>query len=123
MKVKNLGAFVAHSLFIWAMYWLSLYLCFFSLPETCHLSIMDALVLLMLGSIAVAAPIPGGLGLYQKLIGDALMLLYFINAASANAFPWIVWGSQFIMIVSVGLISLVLLTVLNKSISNPVEKK
>ena len=42
-NVKNKLAFWGHTFFIWTMYILMTYVCFFCIPETYHLSITDGL--------------------------------------------------------------------------------
>lgn len=115
-SIKNVDQpfwFITHTLLIWMMYLLQVYVCFFAFAETSHLSVMVAAVIVVFGSIGVIT-VPGGTGAYQIIVIQILTSVYFISDTTSNAFAWAVWTSQFLLILSLGLISLVLLAVLNK---------
>ena len=63
---------------------------------------------------------PGGLGAYPLII-KSLLVLYGINNITAFAFPWMAWTSQFILVVTLGLLSLIMLPILNKTKSDVVS--
>lgn len=113
-KVKKPFLFWVYSVGIWMLYLTSAFLCFFCFAETSTLSIGDGLVLLIVGSIAVIIT-PGGTGAYQLLVINVLTTIYLISQTTATAFAWIMWGSQLILIVFLGLISLLLLPIINKN--------
>jgi uncharacterized protein (TIRG00374 family) len=113
--LKNPFMFWVYSVAIWIMYLLMLYVCFFCFSETSHLTLSDALVVLIFGTIGVIAPVPGGVGAYQWLVISVLTHIYFISQSVAFTLAWILWGSQLILIVLLGLISLLLLPILNKN--------
>ncbi len=105
--------FVALSVAIWASYFYSLYVCFFAFEGTAHLGHSECLVLLLFGTFGVVFS-PGGLGAYPAIITGLLTATYHIDTISAVAFPWMAWTSQFILIVVLGVLSLILLPILNK---------
>jgi glycosyltransferase 2 family protein len=57
---------------------------------------------------------PGGLGAYPLILSGILVSTYHVDEVSAFAFPWLAWSSQFILIVALGIISLIVLPLLNK---------
>lgn len=111
--MENKFQFIGLSLAIWACYFYGLYVCFFAFDATAHLSQGVALTLLLFGTFGVIFT-PGGLGVYPAIVGG-LLLYYGIEQITAFAFPWMVWTSQFILIIILGPLSLVLLPILNKS--------
>ena len=111
-NIRNPWAFAGHSIFIWVSYYFSLQLCFQALPETAGLGLSIGLPIFALGTLGVVFT-PGGIGLYQVIVTQ-VMLLFAISEPVANAFPWIVWTSQFLFILAAGLLSLILLPILNK---------
>jgi uncharacterized protein (TIRG00374 family) len=117
-KIRQPVIFLVYTMSIWLMYILQVYVCFFAFPETTHLSFLVAMVITAFGSIAIIL-IPGGTGLYQAIVIQILITAYFIVDQYAEAFAWTVWVSQIIMIIAAGLLSLVLLPLLN----TPVNKK
>ena len=116
LSVKNVDKpmqFIIHTLLIWIMYILQVYVCFFAFTETAHLSIMVAVVIVVFGSLGVIA-VPGGTGAYQLIVIQILTTVYLIANTVAFAFAWAVWTSQFLLILSLGLLSLIFLALLNK---------
>ena len=111
--------FVALSLAIWAAYFYSLYVCFFAFEGTSHLGHSECLAILLFGTLGVVFS-PGGLGAYPAIV-TALLTYYGIEQISAFSFPWMAWTSQFILIVVLGLLSLILLPIINKSKANVVS--
>ncbi len=107
-----------YSVAIWIMYLLMLYVCFFCFSETSHLTLSDALVVLIFATFGVIAPVPGGIGAYQWLVISVLTHIYLISQSISFTLAWILWGSQLILIVTLGLISLLLLPIINKNDDN-----
>ncbi len=105
--------FVALSFAIWAAYFYSLYTCFFAFSGTSSLGHSECLVLLLFGTFGVVFS-PGGLGAYPLIITSLLIKTYHVEQISAVAFPWMAWTSGFILIVGLGLLSLILLPIINK---------
>jgi len=111
-KVKKPLLFIFHSVFIWIMYLMSVYVCVFALKETQSLSLADCLVIMCFGSLGVVAT-PGGIGAYQWIVLQ-IMLLWGYSTAIGVAFGWIVWLAQLVLVLVFGLLSLVLLAIYNK---------
>lgn len=105
--------FIALSFAIWACYYYSLYTCFFAFTGTSNLGHSECLVLLLFGTFGVVFS-PGGLGAYPAIISGLLINTYHVEKISAVAFPWMAWTSGFILIVVLGLLSLILLPIINK---------
>ena len=104
--------FIILSVAIWASYFYSLYVCFFAFTGTSNLGQSQCLVLLLFGTFGVMFS-PGGLGAYPAII-TALLTYYGVEQIAAFSFPWMAWTSQFILIVVLGLLSLILLPIINK---------
>jgi len=107
-QVKNLPLFIAHSVFIWLMYYMMIYLGFFCLEQTASLPPNAALIILVFASVAIIV-VQGGIGAYPLVVAEMLEL-FAIKYTIGYAYGWIVWSAQTVMIVSVGLLSLVLLS-------------
>ncbi len=113
-KVKNIWLFIFHSIFIWSMYFLGIYLCFFCLPETSHLGLKTCLALLLCGTFGVIFT-PGGLGAYHGILTAILISAYGVEETTAKIFPWLPWGTGFVVVIVFGTLSLILLPILNKN--------
>ena len=115
-KLKRPILFWAYTLGIWVFYLLSTYFCLQCFAPTAapNLTLIDGMVVLIFGTLGIIAA-PGGIGAFQLIIKNVLEKIYKIGAPIPFAMGWILWGSQFILIVSLGLISLMLLPILNKN--------
>ncbi|MGZ3883406.1 MAG: lysylphosphatidylglycerol synthase transmembrane domain-containing protein [Bacteroidia bacterium] len=123
-KLENLPAFIGLSLLIWLCYFYSLYTCLQALPETAVITQKGCLTLMLFGTFGVIFT-PGGLGAYHAII-TGILIFYGVTQIPAVAMPWLTWTSQFILVVILGLISLVLLPIVNKKkneLSPEVEPK
>ena len=115
-QLKRPWLFVFHSILIWLLYFLSVYLCFFAFPATRGLGPTAALFLLVAGGLGMSAPVQGGIGAYHLLVSQGLML-YGLSRQDGLAFATLVHTSQILMIILLGSASLVLLFLANKKIS------
>ena len=106
-KLKNKGLFVFYSLAIWGMYFIMTYFVIKAFPETADLGFSAVLTLFAIGSIAMAAPLPGGAGSYHTLVPLGLVMLYNLPKADAIAFVFIFHGWQTGLMILTGVISLI----------------
>jgi uncharacterized protein (TIRG00374 family) len=111
-KLKRPGLFIFQSFFIWGIYYAMLHLCFLCLTETAGLSVGCALTTLLFGTLAVIIT-PGGLGAYPPAVAG-ILILYQVSYGTGTAVGWLIWLSQFVAIVIFGLLSLILLPLMNK---------
>ncbi|HWB64053.1 MAG TPA: lysylphosphatidylglycerol synthase transmembrane domain-containing protein [Chitinophagales bacterium] len=110
--LRNPLGFIGYSILIWVCYWLMIYLSFFSLPETSHLSVYAGMACLFIGGFAFVAT-PGGIGAYPFVIQQVL-LLYGVDAVIGGAFGSVVWAAQTASVMLGGVISLILLAIINR---------
>ena len=75
-------------------------------PETKFLGVKAVLSLFAIGSIAMAAPLPGGAGSYHVLVPQGLVFLYQVPMPDAVAFTFIFHGWQTAILIVGGAISL-----------------
>jgi len=113
MKMKNHNAFIFHSVFIWVMYWLVTYICFFSLDASSALDLKAGVFVLVVGGLGMTAPVQGGIGAYHWLVSQGL-LIYGIQLTDGLAYATIVHTSQMLLVVLVGAVSFLLLSVNKK---------
>ncbi|MCU4174087.1 lysylphosphatidylglycerol synthase transmembrane domain-containing protein [Carboxylicivirga sp. N1Y90] len=120
-KIKNKPAFVFHTIFIWLMYFLMIYVCFFSMESTASLTIHAGITILLTGSLGMLAPVQGGIGPWHFMV-IATLKLYGVDAHEAGIFALVVHAAQNAMIIVVGLLAFVMLPILNKSNGNAETK-
>lgn len=112
-KMKNKWNYIFHSFFIWFSYLSMFYVAVFALPETYKIGFDVVIMGFIFGSLAVGFT-NGGLGAYPFSIA-LIFSLYGITKDVGTAFGWLVWTSQTILAILLGLISYVLLPVLNRN--------
>jgi len=112
VTMKQKWWFLFHTIFIWLMYVIMFYLCFFSLPETANVPFAGVLTAFVLGGITIAAT-NGGIGAYPLAI-QAILVLYNVDANVAGAFGWIVWTAQTLLILAMGALSFALIPTYNR---------
>jgi len=112
-KLKRPWLFIFHSLFIWFLYYISVYLCLFALPSTAGLGLTAALFLLVAGGLGMSAPVQGGIVAYHLLVSQGLML-YGLSRQDGLAFATLAHTSQIALVVLFGSASLLLLFLENK---------
>lgn len=113
-QLPNKRMYVFYSCFIWLMYFGMQYVSFFALPATSHLTPGAGLVILVTGSIGMLAPVQGGIGPWHAMV-IATLALYGVTHEPAYAFALILHGAQNLMVVALGLISLVVFPLVNRS--------
>lgn len=110
LKIKKPIQFIIHSIIIWAMFYLMVYLCFFALPATENLGWEAGLTCLVMSTIAILLPAPGGLGTFHYFISLGLTL-YGVNQDDGVVYATIAHASQMIMFIGVGAVSMILLLI------------
>ena len=113
LKMKEKGKFLMHTAFIWIMYIGMFWVCFFCLDETSDVPLVGVVASFVMGSLAIVF-VQGGLGVFPIAIMQTLML-YGISKTGALALGWILWSSQTIMIIVLGVASFPLLRFVNRN--------
>lgn len=112
LTMKNKGWFIAHTFFIWIMYFLMLYFNFFALEETSSIGFGAALTAFVLGGLAMVLT-NGGIGAYPIAIQAALSI-YGYSEAAGGALGWITWVAQTVLVIVLGAGSMLLIPIYNK---------
>ncbi len=112
-EMKNKWGFVFHTLFIWLAYIAMFWVIKYTVLETVDLSLSQLLVAFVAGAFAMSAT-NGGIGIYPIAVSSALAI-FGISKVSGDAFGWIMWISQTLMIVVFGAISFLILPLWNRN--------
>ena len=110
--------FIGHSFFIWIMYFTMIYITFWSFDFTANLSLLSGLTVFVMASLGIIAPSPGGIGTWHFMVIETLVIYGVAKHPDANAFAFAVHGSMTLFLVIAGLISLLLLPIVNKKKNN-----
>jgi glycosyltransferase 2 family protein len=117
LRMKDRWAFLGYSFLIWLMYTLQIYVGFLGLPALSeyHLTMSAALVVLVYGSIGVIIT-PGGIGMYTLLVAEILSA-YSVTEVPAQAFGWIAWAVQSVIVVVLGIFSFSFIQLYNRRLN------
>ena len=107
--------FLFYSFVIWLLYYLMAYFVVLAFAETGDLGFEGALMILVLGSIAMAMPTPGGTGAYHYFVPFGLEKLYKIAIPVGTAFATIFHAWQTIIHLVVGGVSVIISLLLIKN--------
>lgn len=107
-QVKNQATFWLSSIGIWLIYYFSLVFLVWAIPSSDTLSLQAVLMVLVMGSIGMIAPVQGGIGTFHALVAFILMT-YGLTEEEGKIFAVIVHGLQLILMMILGLIGLGLL--------------
>ena len=116
-KLDNKWPFILHTVFIWIMYYLMTYICFFSFGFTSNLPAIAGLTVFVMGSFGMVAPVQGGFGAWHFMVIGTL-LVYLPGVANiesmSKSFALVVHGAQTAMIIIVGSLSVIVLPFANR---------
>ena len=112
LKMKDKWKYIFHSFFIWFSYLAMFYVTIFALPETSDISFDIVVMGFIFGTLAVGFT-NGGLGAYPLAVASILSL-YGISEGVGTAFGYLIWVSQTLLTIFLGLLSYLLLPILNK---------
>lgn len=112
-KTRHPMAFIGHTLFIWLMYVTYFGICFLALPETGHIGFTGILLAFIAGSLGISFT-NGGIGVFPLVVGSVIAFyLGNLPGSEAQGVGWavgmLIWSSQTVMMIILGLLSFVLL--------------
>jgi len=106
VRLDKPWAYLGHTVFIWASYFVMIYVCFFAMPATENIKVDQSLFVMMAASMGIVVPVPGGVGAYHYLVAKALEVLS-VPYPEGLAFATLVHASQTIMLMSTGVIGFI----------------
>ena len=96
------GLFLLLTVLLWTMFLMMSFLVIKALPEDFGLSIVDALFIMLVGSVAGIIPVPGGFGAFHYIVAAALETIYGIPFATGIIFATLSHESQAVTMVVCG---------------------
>ncbi len=111
-KLKKRWSFVIQTFAIWILYFVMFWVIKFSVIGAENISIGATLIGFIAGAFSMSIT-SGGIVLYPLAIASVFKL-YDVPVEVGQAFGWVIWTAQTLMVVFVGTLSAVLLPILNK---------
>jgi len=111
LKMKKKWAFIFHTIFIWTMY-VAMFWATIPAIQGLEVPVGGILVGFIVGGFSIAAT-NGGIGSYPLAVTGAF-LLFNLPESPSEAFGWIMWSAQTLMIVVFGGLAFLVLPIYNK---------
>jgi glycosyltransferase 2 family protein len=106
-NMPNKMPFIFYTLLIWISYILMFYLSIYSINATSSMSLGTTIVAFVIGGLVMTFT-NGGFGFFPFLIAK-ILLLYGIPLEAGTAFGWIIWTSQILITIVLGIFSFLVL--------------
>jgi uncharacterized protein (TIRG00374 family) len=97
--------FIFHTVFIWVNYALMTWVVVFALDSTSQLTFVDSLFLLVIGGLAMSAPVQSGLGVFHYTISQGLLIVKGIPIEDGLVYALLAHESQLVFVAIIGTIS------------------
>ncbi len=106
--LKNPMGFWISSVIIWIIYFLTLYTVSQGIESAANLSGGQVLLVMVMGTIGMIAPVQGGIGTFHALVAY-ILVVFGVPEADGKIFAAIIHGTQMLLVIGVGLISWILM--------------
>jgi len=115
-KLEHKWRFIGHTVFIYLMWLLAMYVVFLSYPPTAHLSILTGMATFVMSGLAMIAPIQAGMGAWHFMVA-ATLLIYGIDIESGRTFALIAHTTTNLFLLVIGAIALIILPAVNRKLN------
>jgi len=104
-NLKRKWEFIFHTVFIWINYSLMTWVVVFSLESTSHLTFGNSIFILVIGGLAMSAPVQSGLGAFHYIVSRGLLIVNGIPLEDGLVYALLTHESQLIFVAIIGTIS------------------
>lgn len=101
--------FIFHTIFIWLNYGLMSWVVVFAIESTSHITFGESFFLLVIGGLAMSAPVQSGFGVFHYTVSRALVILGNVPLEDGLVYSLLAHESQLIFIAIMGTISFFLI--------------
>jgi hypothetical protein len=118
-NLKRKWEFLFHTVFIWINYALMTWVVVFSLESTSHLTFGNSIFILVIGGLAMSAPVQSGLGAFHYIVSRGLLIVNGIPLEDGLVYALLAHESQLIFITIIGTISFFIIFRKDKTPATP----
>ena len=108
-NLKRKWEFFFHTIFIWLNYALMSWVVVFAIESTSHITFAESFFLLVIGGLAMSAPVQSGFGVFHYTVSRALVILGNVPLEDGLVYSLLAHESQLIFIAIMGTISFFLI--------------
>jgi hypothetical protein len=102
LKMKRNWEFIFHTVFIWFNYALMTWVVVFCLESTSHLSFGNSVFILVIGGLAMSAPVQGGIGTFHYFVSRGIAFVEGVSIEDASAYAILTHESQLVLVIVLG---------------------
>jgi uncharacterized protein (TIRG00374 family) len=110
LKLKRNWEFIFHTFFIWINYALMTWVVVFCLDSTSHLSFGNSIFILVIGGLAMSAPVQGGMGAFHYFVSRGIAFVEGVSIEDASAYAILTHESQLVLVVLLGTVAFFMLS-------------
>ena len=118
-NLKSKWEFIFHTVFIWVNYSLMTWVVVFSIESTSHLTYGNSIFILVIGGLAMSAPVQSGLGAFHYFVSQGLLIVNGIPVEDGLVYALLTHESQLIFVSIIGTISFFIIFKKDKTPPNP----
>ena len=104
-NLKRKWEFIFHTIFIWVNYALMTWVVVFSIQSMSHLTFGNSIFILVIGGLAMSAPVPSGMGAFHYFVSQGLLIVFGIPVEDGLAYALLAHESQLILVALIGAVS------------------
>ena len=104
-RLQRKREFIFHTVILWTSYTLMTWVVVFAIEPTSHLTLGDSIFLLVIGGLAMSAPVQSGLGAFHYIISRGLVFVEGVNLEDGLVYAFLTHESQLVFVIVAGLIS------------------
>jgi len=104
-NLRRKWEFIFHTLFIWLNYALMTWVVVFSIESTSHITFGNSIFILVIGGLAMSAPVTSGIGAFHYIIREGLLIVYGIPIEDGLVYALLTHESQLIFVAIIGAFS------------------
>lgn len=105
ISLNHKWEFIFHTIFIWINYTLMTWVVVFAIDPTSHLTLGDGVFLLVIGGLAMSAPVQSGLGAFHYIISRGLAFVEGVKIEDGLIYAFLTHESQMLFVIIVGAVS------------------
>ncbi len=108
-KLKRNWEFIFHTVFIWLNYALMTWVVVFCIESTSNLSFANSIFILVIGGLAMSAPVQGGIGAYHYFVSRGIAFVAGVSIEDGSAYAILTHESQLILALILGAVAFYML--------------
>ncbi|MCX6261185.1 MAG: hypothetical protein NTY95_10185, partial [Bacteroidia bacterium] len=118
LKLKRNWEFIFHTIFIWLNYALMTWVVVFCIESTSHLSFANSIFILVIGGLAMSAPVQGGMGAYHYFVSRGIAFVEGVSIEDGSAYAILTHESQLVLVLILGALAIYVLSRKNQKNGN-----